>query len=127
MMEVSPGQSAPAFSYVQGLAHYRAGQHEQAIRHLSAAMETYPHWQANALIRLVLAMAHHRLGHAEEARRWLEKAHDPRGGEAYGLKPGEVISAVTPFWWDRGDYQILRREADELILGSVLPAKPPAP
>jgi formylglycine-generating enzyme required for sulfatase activity/Flp pilus assembly protein TadD len=126
-VEASPGQGSPAFSYVQGLAHYRAGQHEQAIRVLSVAMETYPHWPANALTRLVLAMAHHRLGHAEEARRWLEKAHDPRGGEVYGLKPGELISAARPYWWDRGDYQILRREADELILGSVLPAKPPAP
>jgi len=108
------------------LAHYRAGQHEQAIRDLSTSIETHPHWQSHALTRLVLAMAHHRLGHAEEARRWLEKAHDPRGGEAYGLKPGEVLSTTKPWWWDRGDYQILRREADELILGSVPPAKPAA-
>ena len=59
-------------------------------------METYPHWHANALIRLVLAMAHHRFGHAEEARRWLEKAHDPRGGETWGVKPGQVLGVTAP-------------------------------
>ena len=124
MVEAATGAHPFLYPYVLGLAHYRAGQHEQAIRHLSASIETHPHWPTHVLTRLVLAMAHHRLGHAEEARRWLEKAHDPRGGEAWGLKPGEVLSATAPWWWDRGDYQILRREADELILGSVRPADP---
>jgi hypothetical protein len=126
MVKAAPGTSAPRFSYIQALAHYRAGQHEQSIRVLSTTMETDPHWAANALIRLVLAMAHHRLGHAEEARHWLEKAHDARGGETWGVKPGQVLGVTAP-WLDRCEYQILRREADELILGSVLPAKPPAP
>jgi tetratricopeptide (TPR) repeat protein len=117
MAEKARQQSSNVVSaYIQGLALYRAGQHAQAVQVLGSAIEAEPHWHAHALTRVVLAMAHHRLGHAEEARRWLEKAHDPYGGEAWGVKPGEAIGASAP-WWDRADFQILSREADTLILG----------
>ena len=105
----------PFQRYILGLAHYRAGQPEQAIRHLNEGMKIEPSWDAHALHWVVLAMAHHRLGHAEEARSWLEKACNTRGNEARGIKPGQIFGPAA-MWWDRGDFMLLRREADELIL-----------
>src|SRR5262249_13226169 len=60
-------------SYLAGIAHYRAGQPEQAVRLLRASVTT-PDWAGRALSYPVLAMAHHRLGQAAEARRALGEA-----------------------------------------------------
>jgi Flp pilus assembly protein TadD len=110
--------------YVQGLAHYRAGEYEQAIECLTKSMEAgSTWWWAVALNWPVLAMAHHRLGHADEARRYLEKAHDTRGDKARDIQPGEVINSKAP-WFDRAEFRVLLREAEELILGSSFPDDP---
>jgi tetratricopeptide (TPR) repeat protein len=111
------------WNYVQGLAHYRAGQYERAIECLNKSMELRPTWTAVALNWPVLAMAHHRLGHAAEARRYLEKAHDTRGDKARDIQPGEVISSKA-LWYDRAEFQVLLREAEELILDSAFPDDP---
>jgi Flp pilus assembly protein TadD len=112
--------------YILGLAHFRTGLYEQAIQDLTAAMKAEPQWHSHALTQLVLAMAHQRLGNAEEARSWLQKAGDTRGDKARGVKPGQVIGTAAP-WWDRGDFQILRREAEGLILKPNLPGGTSAP
>jgi tetratricopeptide (TPR) repeat protein len=116
----------PFQRYVRGLALYRRGLYERAIENLTAAMKSDSQWHARALNWLVLAMAHHRLGHAEEARSWLEKACDTRGDKARGVKPGEVFPLAS-FWWDRGDFEMLRREAEVLILKPTLPGGTSAP
>ena len=59
-----------------GLAHYRAGRYEEAVRELQQSMRVDPKWPAVPVNWLVLAMAHHRLGHAKQARQWLDKAVD---------------------------------------------------
>ena len=109
--------------YVQGLAHYRACQYEQAVECLTKSMEVGRTWKAVALNWPVLAMAHHRLGHADEARRYLEKAHDTRGDKARDIQPGEVMSSQAD-WFDRAEFQFLLREAEELILRSAFPDDP---
>jgi len=109
--------------YVQGLAHYRACQYEQAVECLTKSMEVGRTWKAVALNWPVLAMAHHRLGHAAEARRYLAKAHDTRGDSARGIKRGEVMSSQAD-WFDRAEFQFLLREAEELILRSAFPDDP---
>jgi tetratricopeptide (TPR) repeat protein len=109
--------------YTMGLVHYRSGEHEQAILIINEACNSNNKWHADVLYSIVLAMAHHQLGHTAEALRCLEKAHDTRGDQARDIKPGEVISSNTP-WWDRADYQVLLREADELILDSAFPDDP---
>jgi serine/threonine protein kinase len=67
-----------------GLAHYRAGNGQEAVTALSSALQQAP---ADGWKLFVLAMAHWQLGHKEEARRcydeavaWTEK-HDPRNRE----------------------------------------------
>jgi hypothetical protein len=106
-----------------GLAHYRAGQYEQAVECLTKSMEAGTTWRAVALNWPVLAMAHHRLGHADEARRFLAKAHDTRGDPARDIKPREVMSLQAE-WFDRAEFQLLLREAEELILGPSFPDDP---
>ena len=58
---------------------------------------------------LVLAMAHKQLGHAGEARRWLDDA----------VTWGEARSPTSGYWYQHVEFQILRREAEGLILGAA--------
>ncbi|HEY2158236.1 MAG TPA: serine/threonine-protein kinase, partial [Isosphaeraceae bacterium] len=78
LAERTPVGRQPWVPYVAGLALYRAGRHEDAIRQLMRSGEIDPSWSATALSWAVLAMAHHRLGHVEEAARWLARADRAR-------------------------------------------------
>ena len=60
--------------HVLGLAHYRTGQFEEAVRRLRQSLAPGLGWIGASLNWPVLALAHHRLGHHEEAGRWLEKS-----------------------------------------------------
>jgi WD40 repeat protein len=101
-------------SHVHGAALYRAGRFEDAIRSL-AKFTQMGGGDNSPQVCAFLAMAHQRLGHRDEARRWLEKL------AAYQPKKG------ADFSWDDVEVQILRREAESLILGSVRSAPPSAP
>src|SRR5260370_29637005 len=66
-------------------------------------------------------MAHHRLGHADEARTWVEK-----GEEWYDRVTRDVLEGQTfnpwnhgDFWWEMAQFQVLHREAKQLIEGSA--------
>jgi tetratricopeptide (TPR) repeat protein len=100
--EVEPSSSASAV----GAILYRAGQTEEAIRHLKRV-------EGRGLYTwYFLAMAHHRLGHYDEARDWFDKAiertekmtrahHDDVGG--------------TMLWNQRLTAELLRLEAVKLL------------
>ncbi|HQU46404.1 MAG TPA: hypothetical protein PK867_26590, partial [Pirellulales bacterium] len=61
--------------YALGLAHYRAGQHEQAVQRLEESLAAdQAEWSFRTLAYSPLAMAHHRLGQAAEARLSLDAA-----------------------------------------------------
>jgi uncharacterized protein HemY len=100
-----------------GAALYRAGRFEEAIRHLNESSQTrggehVPRGYA------FLALAHHRLGHRDESKRWLDKLRDYQSHQ------------VSNFSWDNLEIDILRREAESLILGgrpAASPAADPAP
>jgi tetratricopeptide (TPR) repeat protein len=121
--------------YVVGVAHYRAGQHEQAVRRLEASLAQAPkEWSARALNYPVLAMAHHRLGQAAEARQALKaaaQALDQWTEEIY-QKPGYThwvnhlgAAAYWPIpWSDWLECRHYYREAKVLIDG-VPPADDP--
>jgi tetratricopeptide (TPR) repeat protein len=109
--------------FTLGLAHYRAGQYEAAIRRLDESIAADPRWVAMPQGWAVLAMAHHRLGHAAEARRWLAKAHDTSGDAARDVKPGRIFIDSAPNWM-RAEFLILRREADALIRDDGWPTDP---
>lgn len=94
-----------------GMAHYRAGQLEQAFRSFQDSIDVAPTW-CHVLNWLPLAMAQHRLGNAEEARQWLAKAvelidttpRNPDGTFSVGF-------SLT----DHLECQLLWREAEALF------------
>ena len=107
-----------------GAALYRAGRFEDAVKALTEATElNVDPYRTNILLTwFYLAMAHHRLGHAELARRWVEKA---RQGTEEALKsPSETVGkrgntdgVIPPNWHRKLTFQLLRREAEELMRG----------
>jgi tetratricopeptide (TPR) repeat protein len=106
-----------------GLAHYRAGSFEQAIKRLNESLAIDAHWQGAFCNCLVLAMAHHRLGQAKEAEQWLNKA--ARWMDRKGLKPGKdyvgPLFGIHPHDWLEG--RVLRGEAEAVLKGKGDPLK----
>jgi serine/threonine-protein kinase len=86
-----------------GVAQYRAGQYQDAIRTLQEGIRIRTD-DGEPLDWLYLALANHKAGHAQEARDWLTKA----------TKAG-AISAVP--WQQRMELQLIRAEAEAEILG----------
>ena len=97
-----------------GLAHFRAGRDDEAVRLLQESSTVDPKWSAQPLNGLVLAMAHHRLGHAPEARECYDKAvqvidrqvkHSPsEGTTSLGMHTHDSLAGL-----------LLRREAETLL------------
>jgi serine/threonine-protein kinase len=85
-----------------GLAHYRAGQYEAALKPLREAEATS--WLGNPNTALVQAMVYHRLGKVDEAQRRLRLATERPFPFAH---PHDAVV-----------YQILRREAEDLLKSS---------
>jgi Flp pilus assembly protein TadD len=107
-----------------GLAHYRAGQYDQAIRRLHECLNAHPAW-VPGLNWLVLAMAYHRQGKADEARQWLDKALRWGNQLAQNQPPG-AANAIQLHVHDWLAYNILRREAlAQIKPWCVLHARPP--
>jgi serine/threonine protein kinase/Tfp pilus assembly protein PilF len=112
--------TAPAnhdFLTVHGAALYRAGRYKEAAERLGEAAAYRP--GPGSRLPVVyswyfLAMAQHRLGQVDEARRWLEKAVRWVEGRE---KEGDAASKLPMFWNRRLTLQLLRREAEALILG----------
>jgi serine/threonine protein kinase/tetratricopeptide (TPR) repeat protein len=117
-----PGDACPL--YILGIAHYRAGQYEEAGRRLRESMAIGPGWAAWRINYPVLAMAHHRLGQAAEARKALNEAAvaiDQWTGEPYQSGTGWNLGAEPSWaipWWDWLECQLYFREAKVLIDGA---------
>ena len=109
------GDSHPWFPHALGLAQYRAGDYEAAIKSLEKSNRVA--WGANngGLAKsqnwLVLAMAHERLSQHEEAQQCLNKARHliSQGGPK---KPGAAASIDAPDWVE---IQVLSREAEAIV------------
>jgi Flp pilus assembly protein TadD len=109
-----------------GLAHYRAGQYDQAIRRVRESLERDPKWPAQAVNWLVLAMAHHRLGRAEGARVWLGRA--VAWIDAHAQPAGKDAGAFLPLApHDEMACRLLRREAETLLAGGKRGSQPRVP
>jgi serine/threonine protein kinase/Flp pilus assembly protein TadD len=129
----APGDWFPL--YVLGLAHYRAGQPEQAARRLRESLEVdHQEWGARTLNYPVLAMADYRLGRVADAREALQasaRALDHWTEELY-RHPSERhwihhlgATGYWPVpWWDWLEGRLYYREARLLIDGSPPPDDP---
>ncbi|HZT81712.1 MAG TPA: tetratricopeptide repeat protein, partial [Gemmataceae bacterium] len=102
----SPGH-APALQ-AWGALLYRSGQYAAAVQRLEEAAKSRK--AADPLDALLLAMAHQRAGRPDEARKWLRQASEAIN-EASRQKP----EAGGPTWGQRLAWQVLHKEAGELV------------
>jgi serine/threonine-protein kinase len=114
-----PNHDKAWVAYNLGAACYRAGRYEQA-----AAPETglanHPFVEA----KLVLAMAQHRLGRKDEARRLLREADAWYEAMLQKALAGTDLQLPVPSWTTVAAFEVLRREAAELIDGGTFPVHP---
>jgi len=64
---------------------------------------------AEPVILLDLAIAHHRWGHNQQAQEWLEKA----------TRLLDQSGEFSPHMHERMEFEVLRQEAERLILGNT--------
>jgi tetratricopeptide (TPR) repeat protein len=92
-----------------GAVLFRAGQYEEALRHVQAESEKYADSKhLPARIAFLLAITHQRLGHAADARMWLDRANKEADEELNN-------TAKPPDWSLRLELSLFQREARELI------------
>jgi Flp pilus assembly protein TadD len=93
-----------------GLAHYRSGQFEKAIKQLQPYAEV--EW-CEIQVSLIQAMALQRLGKSEEARRSLDKAVKRMEMEVAAKVSGALRKPDNAHNW--AAYEVLRCEVEELL------------
>jgi hypothetical protein len=111
-----PGEAG--YVHTLAVAHYRAGQFDQAVQRPQASQDF--EWGAHVVDWLLLAMAQQRLGQGAEARQSLERAVQWIDQANRGKPAGAAVRLPVPSLTDHLEVQFLRREAEELIQG-----KPP--
>jgi len=117
--------------YILGIADYRAGHYDQAVRRLEESLKGNPATAPRALSYPVMAMAHHRRGDSAEACRvlgvaaaavesWAQMMYERPLGRPWVGDRGAVTD--WPFaWWDWLEYQLYYREAKLLIDATAPP------
>jgi serine/threonine protein kinase/tetratricopeptide (TPR) repeat protein len=113
---VASGARAPWHLHSLALAHYRAGQLEQAVRRSQESLKADPRWGGAVLNWLQLALAYQRLGQPEEARAWMDKVvawrlRAPHGASGKGEVPTPPITSLS----DWLEVQVLYPEAEALL------------
>jgi WD40 repeat protein/tRNA A-37 threonylcarbamoyl transferase component Bud32 len=95
-----------------GLAHYRAGQYEEAVARFNESL-TSPGWYP-VVNWLGLALAQHRLGKKQEAQKWLDQAADWLDRAAWQMPPTAAVPGELNVneWLEA---LLLRREAEALL------------
>jgi serine/threonine protein kinase/tetratricopeptide (TPR) repeat protein len=110
---LSAGPKMAWYLHTLGLAHYRAGRSDEAVRRLEESLRIAPEWSARPVNWLVLALSHQRLGHAAEAREWLTRATQASDNQPLGKSLSQATRGMHAHDWVA--YLILRREAEALI------------
>ena len=109
------------FGLVKGMAEYRGGNLAEAVRWLNG-LRTNDDPRIASLAGLFCAMAQHRLLLPELARHTLDAANHRYAGF---LQMGDLSAPNGPVWWFDGAAVILiRAEAERLILGREVSARP---
>jgi hypothetical protein len=101
--------------YVAGLAHYRAGQFDDAVARLRQAMDDRG-WRERSIAYPALAMAYHRAGRADAAKEALASAE-----AAIDQWTQEMLNApvgrMPLLWFDWIECRLLYREATIRLTG----------
>jgi WD40 repeat protein/tetratricopeptide (TPR) repeat protein len=105
---VAANPTACAHRHELGALLHRDGRPAEAVKELTEAIHLHRQ-DGTVSDRLFLAMANHRQGAAEEAGKWLAAA-------VQEMDP-PLPAASPPGWELRPEHQLLRREAEALILG----------
>lgn len=113
-------QPRGALFYIAGMAYYRAGEFTAAKDALHRATQEDPSWLGRILARPALAMAHYQLGEDQRAEDLLADDVEQFSQLLAQLIRSPIGAAPIP-WFDWIEYQLLHRQAVELITG-----KPPA-
>ena len=103
-----------------GLAAYRAGDYEEALKWCAQSRSIIDRGDHAAQNLLVEAMAHHQLGRAGEAKAAFDEALQQRD-KAFPGSPSERFAGVGHNWIDWVVIELLRREATRLL---ELPEEP---
>jgi serine/threonine protein kinase/Flp pilus assembly protein TadD len=101
--------------HVLGLALYRAGQYDQAIEIIARRLIADAPTPVHGSNHTILAMAHYQLGHTDEARGHLQKAVEWADQKAKNTREEGRYAPAQIEWWDWVKFQLLQREARELI------------
>ncbi|WP_417851879.1 protein kinase domain-containing protein [Thalassoglobus sp.] len=104
-----------AIAYVAGVANYRAGNYEAAIKLLKQALEDKG-WKARGIANPVLAMSYHRNGQAEKAHEAFELSVQSIDVWTDQMVNGPVGTIPFP-WFDLIEVKLLYREASLLLTG----------
>jgi tetratricopeptide (TPR) repeat protein len=94
-----------------GLILYRMGRFEEAVRQFEAAVKFAPEL---SIYRRRLMMAKHRLGESSETRAFLKRTIR----EIDGMDPAKT------YWFSLLKYELMRREAEQLLRLPVVAPKP---
>lgn len=89
---------------------YRAGRFDEALASLQEQASEDAGQTSPAYAWFFLAMTHHRLGHTDESHEWLDKA----------IAQAEQEIANNASWNRKATLQLLRQEAESLILGTQM-------
>jgi tetratricopeptide (TPR) repeat protein len=123
VLEVAQQPVIPLFAagrlHALGLACYRAGKYEEALRHLNECVKQHPEWAAQVLNYQALALACHRLGEDAEARRWRARATE------WIDRTAEEVSQAAPYSWPLHPHDLLAMWLLERELARALPAAAP--
>ena len=112
------------FRYVLGVANYRLGRHDQAVRRLQESLTSDSHWPARPIGYPVLAMAYYRQGNIDLAKQalrdatqvleqWTQQMYSPRNGDYWPVHQGAEATWPIPRWeW----LEFRRNYRDAMIL-----------
>jgi tetratricopeptide (TPR) repeat protein len=110
---VASQANVPWFLHGRALAHYRAGQLEEAAADTQESIKADPKWGGFMLNWVMLALIEQRQGHADQARQWREKAASWREkavqGSANAGQPAPPDMSLND--WLR--FEVLWREAEK--------------
>jgi tetratricopeptide (TPR) repeat protein len=101
------------YQHTMGLAHFRAGRLDEAVKYLDRSLNNSPQWSGQPMNWLALALVHHQRGDAAQARQWLDKA-----AQKIDQDRQENPQALTALGMHTHDWMtclVLRREAEALL------------